>query len=118
MANLMRKMWTKHQVKQIVNDGIQHGEITATRLYKHEIEIDQNNYVIITNVNESLVGSEIYDVLTGIVILQFIDLNTNYSEILSINDDGDELYYIDNTGSISNISLSDTEISSDTVIPL
>lgn len=81
MANLMRKMWTKHQVKQIVNDGIKHGEIIGSYLLNgYFLDSGDEFYLILpllTNENNNIYYVSAYHIDAGQRVLLKIDFANN-----------------------------------------
>lgn len=116
----MRRMYSENQLKEVVNKGIQEGAIqVGTKLYKHELEIDHNGYyVMITTDKNSYVGGDLYDIITGSNVINFYAYIDDFNMILGISSDGQDLYYINSSGVLSTLSLSDTEVTNDDVTPL
>ena len=85
----MRKMFSKNQIKDIVNQGIESGEISGgTKLYLHEIRInDVATYNIITTFKEEIT----YDTDNLISSALAIDNDNGYACVFDY--DGDCFYY-------------------------
>ena len=67
----MRKMFSKNQIKEIVNDGIQSGEIEiGTKLYLHEISIIDDDIfeavVTILSTKENI--EQVEDLLSAVIV--------------------------------------------------
>ena len=95
-------MFSEKQIKNIVNQGIQEGEINASKkLYAHNI-VDKGGteYVLITNSKDSLVGktlAEIQALFSSSSCLRMIANNRH--NIIGLADDSADGFCVASNGS-------------------
>ena len=116
----MRKMFSENQIKSIVNQGIESGDVqVGTKLYKHTIEVETNDSWLTINciTNNATIDTEYTIISFG----DSIDENSGthiYVLSLSIVSNTLEATYLDSDGAIQSIvNETITEIN-DQAIPL
>ena len=128
----MRKMFSENQIKNIVNQGIESGEISGgTKLYKHELNFefnDSTNLVtplwIISNVKESYADlfNEYHEVMiqpqSGLIMATDEDNNTILIQLYIYIDNDHPCVDISCIDSSFNLSQQEFSSISDGVTPL
>ena len=123
-------MFSENQIKNIVNEGIESGEISAgTKLYLHYLydnTTDDSLYFItasntpINNIDDiiTLLKRDGYEAPYLISAFIHIDSDDYTSSILSVTSNG-SIVYIDDVGALAGaVDLSSHDLAEDVVIPL
>ena len=123
----MRKMFSKNQIKELavegVNAGISSGSVqVGTKLYKHEIKLDEDKYFVYIDTfpinyaeDEDDVG---YLLINFHVAFYYVSSDAYLFPVLGWGDNlQTELEYMNN-GSLSSIQLDSLDIVEDIVTPL
>ena len=110
----MRKMFSERQIQAMIGAGVAVG---ATKLYAHDVVFDNEDgeILIITPHKESFVGKTIFEVLDEVIYLKATNLAGNNELIVGTNGSS-EIYTI--FDSSSDISVSEEEITADTITAL
>ena len=114
----MRRMFSENQVKnmsvQAVNEGIEQGQIqVGTKLYLHNVVVDEKELQVLNTSSDTLVGQDIQVIFTDSISIRYSNNDNEF--VLAPSSNG---FYFISAGAIDNLEFEDTEITSDEVIPL
>ncbi len=112
MNRNMRKMYTEEQIAEIVKKN-------STKLYKHVVWVEDNEFTIYSKQKESFVNTNIYDVFTDSDTITIRYTGGDCQTVLAIDDQGIAIYYYDYAGgTIGSVGDSTLQIREDTITEL
>ena len=110
----MRKMFSENQIKNIINQGVQQGEIqVGTKLYLHNVVVDEKELQVLNTSSDSLVGQDIQAIFTDSISIRYSNNDNEF--MLAPSSNG---FYFISSGAIDNLEFEDTEITDDDVTAL